>query len=146
LKVAIGINHKLETIMDVDTIVTLGQNETAPAPASVRLPTASHNDRPRTASTPARWVIAIILGYLALLPVTGQALAMEFDATSTHRPAVATTGHAPEPADPHGLIIDDVRRITLPPAVRLRGLPTPGPGRRGGGRAPIESATRRQRR
>jgi hypothetical protein len=135
LKVAAGSHHKREMIMETDTIGTLGQNETSPPPASVR----------RLTAMPARWVIAIILGYLALLPVTGQALAVEFDATPTQRPAVST-GTSRELADFHGVIIDEVRRITLPPAVRLRDLPTPGPGRRGGGHARDESATRRQRR
>jgi hypothetical protein len=137
------------TIMSADTIVTPRKSETPQVPVSVRLPIASQNNKPRTASTPltpARWMIAVILGYLALLPVAGQALAVEFDTTSAQRPPVATTGYSPEPADPHGAIIDDARRITLPPAVRLRDLPTPGPGRRGGGPAPDDPATRRQRR
>jgi hypothetical protein len=142
-------SHEHETIMNADTIVTPGKNETPPVPASVRLPTASQNNKPRTTSTrltPARWMIAVILGYLALLPVAGRALAVEFDTTPTQRPPVATTGHSPELADPHGAIIDDALRITLPPSVRLRDLPTPGPGRRSGGPAPDGSATRRQRR
>jgi hypothetical protein len=138
-------SHKHETIM----IVTPGKYETPPVPASVRLPTRSQNNKPRTASTlltPARWMVAVILGYLALLPVASQALAVEFDETPMQRPPVATTSQSPELADPHGVVIDDARRITLPPAVRLRDLPTPGPGRRGGGPAPDDSAARRQRR
>lgn len=140
-----------ETIMSVDTILTPRKNETPQVPASVRLPTASQNNKPGTASTlftPARWMIAVILGYLTLLPVAGQALAVEFDTTPTQRPPTATTGQSPQLADPHGATIDDALRITLPPAVRLRGLSTPGPGRgrRGGGPEPDDSATRRQRR
>jgi hypothetical protein len=76
------------------------------------------------AISPARWVVAIIVGYLALLPLAVLGLAAGFDTHAAPLPAVSReTEH-------HDDITDDPLRLSIPPAVRLRELPTTAGARR----------------
>jgi hypothetical protein len=89
-------------------------NETLPARASGCPSVVSRGSR----TARARWMVAVILGYLALSPLVGLALAAEFDAPQP--PAVAVD-HATGRTDPPEVIVDDVPRIIVPPGpTRLR--------------------------
>jgi hypothetical protein len=77
----------------------------------------------------ARWLVIGLLGYEALLPIGGLALAAEFDAPQL--PAT-TADHGIGSTGSLGVIFDDVLRITLPPGpARLREMPAPEAARRG---------------
>jgi hypothetical protein len=84
-----------------------------------------------TAPSPARWAVAAVLGYLALLPVAGRA-AVEFDTALAQPLSAAIADHASEPADRLAIITGEGLGIPAGPPgpARLRILPTLDEARR----------------